>query len=314
MPKILALVLTMSMIYSHNLSHELRDITFESAKQALIDKVRGRGDLPYATVEKQLEILEQVSLFDLGRFLIERGGLNGYWTQYVISHPYKTLLTPLHPLEEYLLNRAPTCLATQQRFVHFKTQIQKHLKEGCSLASIPSGLMGDLLELDFSHLFSFTLHGIDLDHETISQARAYAEERGLSQHCRFSQRDAWDLKMNEQFDLIASNGLTIYEPDHKRVVDLYCQFYSALKPGGILVTSFLTPPPISGGKTEWKLDQVNPQDALLQKILFVDILAAKWQVFRCEETVKAQLKEAGFSNIEIFYDNAHIFPTIIANK
>lgn len=52
-------------------------------------------------------------------------------------------------------------------------------------------------------------------------------------------------------------------------------------------------------KCEWILDRVNPQDALLQKIIFADILSAKWQVFRTEETVKAQLNQAGFCEIEL---------------
>jgi len=59
---------------------------------------------------------------------------------------------------------------------------------------------------------------------------------------------------------------------------------------------------------------VNMQDALLQKIVFVDILDCKWQIFRAEETVKSQLHMVGFDEIEIIYDTAHIFPTIIAKK
>lgn len=39
-----------------------------------------------------------------------------------------------------------------------------------------------------------------------------------------------------------------------------------------------------------------------------------WQIFRSEEPVKAQLREAGFREIEILYDKAHIFPTVIAKK
>ena len=100
----------------------------------------------------------------------------------------------------------------------------------------------------------------------------------------------------------------------KKVVELYRQFYDSLKPNGVLITSFLTPPPVPGSKTQWKLDEVNLENALLQKILFADVLAAKWQVFRTEETVRSQLEEAGFSKIEIFYDRAHIFPTVVATK
>jgi SAM-dependent methyltransferase len=306
---------------THNLSHDQRNGSFEAAKQNLIDKIQTRGNLPHVSVEKQLDLLEQLSQFELGQFLIERAGLNGYWTHYTVSHPSTGRLTglnqhhvPFHPLEELLLNRAPTSLATQERFAIFKTQISQHLHEGCSLASIPCGVMSDLLDLDFSTLTDFSLHGIDLDPEALSQALDYAKERKLDYHCSFSKQDAWDLGDATQFDLIASNGLNIYEPDEEKVIDLYRQFYKCLKPQGILVTSFLTPPPIPGLKTEWKLESVNPQDAMMQKIIFNDILSPKWQIFRSEDSVKSHLEQAGFCEIEIFYDTAHIFPTVVAKK
>lgn len=311
---LMALGIMINTLSSHNLSNEQRAATFETAKQGLIDKIQIRGDLPYATVEKQLDLVEQISQFELGKFLIERGGLNGYWTHYIITHPSKKRLNDLHPLEDYLLNRSPTCLATQQRFVHFKTLIQKYIKEGSSLASVPCGVMGDLLDLDYSHVATFDLHGIDLDPEALAQAATYAQEKGLCHNCHFLERDAWELGLTAEFDLLSSNGLAIYEPKDSRVVELYREFHKALKPGGILVTSFLTPPPIPGQKSEWKFDRVNMEAAMLQKLIFVDILAAKWQVYRTEENVKGQLIEAGFSEIEIFYDEAHIFPTVVAKK
>src|SRR5258708_16484272 len=183
---------------AQNLSHELRSSSFQEAKQVLVDKIHKRGDLSHFTVNKQLELLDQLAEFELGQFLIERGGVNGYWTHYIISHPTNGRLTnlnshgnPFHSLEAFLLNSAPLCLATQQRFSLFKIQIQQHICEGCSLASIPSGLMADLLDLDYFALKTFTLHGIDLDPETLSQAKIYAEEKGLLPHCQFFQKDAW---------------------------------------------------------------------------------------------------------------------------
>lgn len=305
----------------HNLSHKEREASFEAAYQCLVNKIQTRGDLPHISIQKQLELLKQLSRFEFGRFLIERGGLNGYWTHYVVTHPSKGRLTQLNihgevfdPLESFLLNLAPTCLATQERFSIFKEQIQQRLTEGCTLASVPSGLMADFIDLDYSALNTFSLCGIDLDQEALSGAHSYAKEKGLSAHCRFSLNDAWQLNINQEFDLLASNGLAIYEPNHEKVVALYRQFYTALKPHGVLITSFLTPPPAPGNSTQWRLDRVNLEDASMQKILFVDILDAKWQVFRTEETVRSQLAQAGFHTIEIIYDQAHIFPTVIARK
>lgn len=284
-----------------NLSHSQRN----EALKVITHKVVTRGDLPDITVEKQLEIINQLTEFGLGRFLIERGGLNGYWTDYIIKHPTGK---DLNSLEVFLLNQAPSVLATQQRFKIFKEEVQKRLHNGSSLASIPCGLMADLLDLDYSHTPDISITGIDLDLESIAHARQYSKKVHLEHLCTFSQQDAWALENDAEFDLITSNGLSIYEPDNAKVTTLYSGFWKVLKPGGILITSFLTPP------SEWKKDVVNPEDARLQKIIFADILDCKWQIFRSEKEVKSQLETAGFVDIKIIYDTAHIFPTIIARK
>jgi hypothetical protein len=217
-------------------------------------------------------------------------------------------------LELFLLDQAPTCLATQQRFEIFKREIQTRLHDGVILASIPCGLTADLLDLDFSQISHFSIYGIDIDPESLIQSQQIAENLSIAGHCQFVQRDAWTLGYEGKFDVITSNGLSIYEPDNTKIVALYHQFFLALKPNGCLVTSFLTPPPIPGTKTEWDLKNVNSEHALLQKIVFADVLECKWQIFRSEELVRSQLLEAGFTEIEVFYDEAHIFPTVIARK
>jgi hypothetical protein len=311
----------MMKIEGTNLSHERCEINFESGVQTIKAKIEQRGNLPYVSVERQLEILKELAQCDLGRFLLDRGGLNGYWTDYIVHYPERGRLTglssrgtPCNFIEGFMLNRAPFALAMQQRFQVFKREIQRRVQEDVVMASVPCGLMGDLLDLDYSAIAQFSLCGIDLDPEAIEQAKAIARTKGLEARCQFAIRDAWQLEMHEVFDLIASNGLSIYEPNENRVVALYRQFFEALKPGGCLVTSFLTPPPAPGVKTEWDLQRVNQSDALLQKILFMDILPSKWQAFRSQEQVEKQLREAGFSDLEIHYDEAHVFPTIIAKK
>lgn len=305
---------------SANLSHAERDF-LPKVIEGMKDKIKKRGSLPYVSVDRQLEILEELSEFGLGKFLIERGGLNGYWTNYVIQHPTKGRITgfnseskPFTSLEAFLLDQAPTCLATQERFEIFKREIQKRIRNQSSFASIPCGLSADLLDLDFSQVSDVSICGIDIDLDSLSQSEEIARNSNMASCCQFIQKDAWNLGFEEQFDLIASNGLSIYEPNDQRVIELYRQFFLALKPNGCLVTSFLTFPPIPGKQTEWDLKAVNSEHALLQKIIFTDILESKWQTFRYEADVKSQLLQAGFSEIEIFYDKAHIFPTIVAKK
>lgn|GEM_PF-135273 len=298
-----------------NLSHHEQDVSFEASVHKIRDKITQRQDLPHISVDKQLKWLDLLTECDLGRFLIERGGLNGYWTYRVVSYP--TL--PIKPLiknviEEFLFNKAPTCLATQQRFQIFKKELQKRVSEGAVFASVPCGLMADLIELDFSRIFRFALVGIDIDAEAIAQGQRFANEHNISENCTFLQRDAWALSINDRFDVLTSNGLSIYEPNDERVIDLYREFFKAIKPGGYLITSYLTPPPIPGQVSEWNLAKVSTADALLQKIIFADILNCKWQIFRSSKTVKSQLESAGFESIEFIHDEASIFPTVVARK
>ena len=124
---------------------------------------------------------------------------------------------PFHPLEAFILNTVPFVLATQERFSIFKEEIQKRLFERCSCASIPSGLMADLLDLDYSSLKNFSLYGIDLDPKTLIQAKNYSFEKGLFEHCVFIENNAWNLNIKEAFDLISCNGLTYMSPMIKKL-------------------------------------------------------------------------------------------------
>jgi SAM-dependent methyltransferase len=304
-----------------NISHVRRNLSLEESIDSIKNKIKTRGDLPYASMTHQLKLVDELAQFEIGKFLLQTGGLNGYWTHYAINHPQRGRLTGINSenksftsLESFLLDKAPTALATQQRFEIFKQEIQKRLHDEMNLASIPCGLMAELLDLDFSQLTNFSILGVDIDSESLTQSQQLAKSRELAALCTFIEKDAWDLNRNEEFDLITSNGLSIYEPDEQKIIALYRQFFSALKPKGWLITSFLSPPPTLEQQTEWDLKMVNSEDALLQKILFVDILEGKWQVFRSEQTVRSQIEQAGFEVIEILYDKAHIFPTVIAKK
>ena len=132
------------------------------------------------------------------------------------------------------------------------------------------------------------------------------------QTCALRSENAWNLKkFYNGFDLITSNGLNIYEKDDEKVTSLYCEFFKALRSGGTLITSFLTPPPSFGGTT-WK--NCNEENLAKQRILFGIIIGVNWQNFRTEEITRRQLTDAGFINIKIIYDSQGMFPTIIAQK
>ncbi|WP_131782389.1 class I SAM-dependent methyltransferase [Legionella gresilensis] len=303
------------------ISHIISPMTIKSTTQKIKERIKKQGDKPYISVLAQIEILDQLNQFDFGQYLLQNQGINGYWTHYMLTHPWWGRKTgknnrgePLTKLEDFLLNRAPTILATQQRFEIFLRENQKRVKNHAKLACIPSGMMGELLYLDYKSIDDILLTGVDYDSNTLNDAKVLAEKQGLANFIQLVQQDAWNLSFQGEFDLISSNGLNIYEPDDEKVTELYRQFYKALKPDGQLVASFLTYPPTLTKNCEWDLSKVNQSDLLTQKIIFADIIEAKFQCYRSSEQTKEQLITAGFKNAEFIYDEAKMFPTVVAYK
>lgn len=291
-----------------------RLITHNSSTDSSVDLSKIKENLEQKKettlpLDDEFKLLEQLSQFELGRFLLVNKGLNGYWTSYIILHGHKK--QNLAPLEEWLLNRAPSVKATQERFRIFQKALQGRLKDNVKIASVPCGIMDDLLTLDYTGIKEPYLTGIDLDHRSLELAQENAKKHNLT-HIEFIQRDAWNLDLRGEYDLITSNGLNIYEPDDIKVIKLYKQFHVALKADGILITSFLTPPPTLSKESTWK--NVNLEDSLKQKAIFGDIIGATWQTFRTEDKTREQLEQAGFQVLEVIYDSQGIFPTIIAKK
>ena len=258
------------------------------------------------------DVLNQLASFDLGRHLLLNGSLNGYWTRYcmVLPHPAGTL----HPLEEFLINKI--FLSARERFRIFQEQLQKRLGNDMALASIPSGLMDDLLGLNFQGLDGVTLTGFDIDPASVEGALEIAKQYNLPASVRMQTQamDAWDVgsKFPETFNIISSNGLNFYVTDPEMELALYRSFADALKSGGSLITSFLTPPPSASAASPWL--NVRPEMLTMRKLIFSDILGVKWRNYNTPAQMMDKLRRAGFADFEIIYDGRRIYPTIIAGK
>lgn len=296
-----------------NLTHTNVAEPIAKTVQRLKDKAQKRGDLPHASVTRQCELIDQMASFELGRFLLQQqGGLNAYWTHYIVTHPEEKAKRKLTSLETMMLDNMPLAVATQERYQLFRKVLQKMLKKGDKMAGIPGGLMSEFLSLDYSEAKDISLTCIDIDPECFEMTKDLAKEK--NQQVAFMQKDAWDLSLKEEFDVIASNGLNFYEPSIEKVIALYKQLYQALKKGGSLVTSFITYPPTFGSKSEWKIEAISLEAALIQRIIFADIIESKWQCYRSSREAEQELKAAGFAEVEILYDKARLFPTVIARK
>ncbi|MFN9000468.1 MAG: class I SAM-dependent methyltransferase [Holosporales bacterium] len=299
-----------SRIISHQT--ELPDLygKIEQVKRRIEDK----GDLPHATVSEQLEILNQVPDSSFGREIFLRAGITGVMTQRMCLHPVTPQNEPLSPLDDFLLNHAPSVKATQQRFQIFKKLLQEEVRENVVMASCPCGTMDDLLGLDFTGINAYQLVGIDLAADSLDLAADNARQHQQQYHTEFMQQDAWHMDVENTFDVITSNGLNIYEPNNERVIDLYRAFYKALKPGGVLITSFLTPPPSAAGESPWKMARIDSENLRRQRIFMADLTQVQFMNFRSYEQTETQLFQAGFSDLIFHEDEANMFPTVIARK
>lgn len=280
--------------------------------ETLKSKITLRGNLPHISIQQQLEYVDELSQFPLGRELLEKRSLDTLWTDVITTHPRENV--PISPLENFILNRSPFTLAWRELLALFQHITQQHLKNQITLASIPCGAMRELLDLNYSKIPSFTIIGMDIDTESLELAQKLAKKKALSEHVQLYQQDAWKLPYNAELDLITSCGLNIYVSDKQKVLELYREFCKALKPGGKLIIGFLTYPPNDAMPSEWRIEQIAAEDLFLESVLYKDILDVQWRNFRTSYEFESELRLAGFSNVSFYYDTLHVYPTVVAEK
>ncbi len=302
-----------------NKTHQALYFGLDEAIQELKQKFTAKNCFSHITLEEVDFILEDFSRFPLGRHILLSGGSNGMWTDYLIS-PQEHLKSKNHTeldlsvIERFFLFNSPAVLA--QRELHKKLQktAQKCVADGKVLASLPCGLMRDLLSLDYSQVSNVSLIGLDIDPDSIEKSKALASSMKIA-NAQWIQQNAWDLNYNNAFDFISSIGLNMYENKKERVVDLYNKLFNALKPGGILFTGILTYPPyLNEKKSDWDVSSIPKFDMHLETVIHRDILNIQWFNFRTLAEAKDDFREAGFTNIQIEPDSRCIFPAIIAVK
>ncbi|AUR52312.1 class I SAM-dependent methyltransferase [Aquella oligotrophica] len=298
-----------------NYSHTY-DIYDKSELENKVSKIKSRLSATKSfasslSLETLFELLDGLQGFALGRFLIMNGGINGYWTDYVINFP-REQVNSLSFVEKIILN-SYVMLATHNRHQIFKKENQKAVADNAVLAAIPSGVMSELLDLDFSCVKNCNIFAVDLDKNAHLDSKNKYPSLFESLSIQQKVEDALLLDYQEQFDLISSNGLTIYIEDDELVKQIFHNFYRALKPGAKLVTSYLTYPQKYTEKTEQSY-LVDFEKLNLEIAVMIDILQVKWSAYRTTEQMLLLLKTAGFRDIRIIPDDRNIFPTVVALK
>ncbi|MBB6258060.1 cyclopropane fatty-acyl-phospholipid synthase-like methyltransferase [Xanthomonas arboricola] len=297
------------------ISHGSDDQNDAALLASLTLRLRQSGNRPDAVVQRLLGLVDALWATEFGRFLLRHRGLNAYWTHRLVT--YRADAQPnesMSAMERHIFEEAPAVLATRERFGIFQQQLQELLRPGMTLASVPCGWMGELLLLDYLECPDVRLIGIDLDPQALEGALHLARARGLEGQLSLRLQDAWTSGADDHVDVLTSNGLNIYEPDEVRVIALYRAFFQRLVPGGMLVASFLTPPPTLSAESPWKLEHIDPEALMLQNLVFAKIVQARWASFRTHAQTSAQLESAGFTDLRFIDDRAGIFPTVVARR
>lgn len=292
--------------HSRTQSYESINENYEEKVLNIIKRLQEEENL-LLPLRETLEFLDQLTEFELGRYLIQNQSFDAYWTAYITLHAQKLLLN--NPLEKWLIEKCPGIQSNIDRFHVFQSVIQQHLHSDACILSVPCGLMDDLFRLDYSQFKNIKLIGVDLDPRALHGAKINAQKLNFKGELELKQQDAWSLNLNSLCDLVTSNGLCIYEKDDEQVVNLYEKISQYLKPKGTFITSFLTPPE-ENGKPLWV--NYDEKSLVKQQAVFKDILQAQWQTFRSEDLSVELLERAGFKVKDIIYDPQRMYPVISA--
>ena len=279
----------------------------EHAIKILTDRVKQLGDTELCSQQERQQIFNALQDFELGRWLIaNQGGFNGYWTDYIVTRP--TEAESFSSDLEYRLLHTPNIVASRERFRHHQELLTAELCDDICIISAPCGLMNDVLMLSWDGHERPMLIGIDCDEKALNFATKQARYLSLADHCDFIEDDIWQAQPKHLADVLICSGLIPYEADLSRIKQLLEHFATMLKPGGLLITNFVTPAP------QWNMDAIDSEALRLSKIIFSEILQANWSNPRDTATMSDLLATAGFNEITINEHESNIFPTLTGRR
>ena len=286
---------------SHTLQHTSTNV--DKVVTQLCRRIEQAGEQSDITIQEQIDMVHQLAQFGMGRYLLLHRGLNAHWSRYLkLLYPQKQRALgvnldgePFTPMERWYLE-SPPAQASQECWQMCRQVLQKQVHDYTTMASVPCGALDDLLELDFASHRHVGLVGVDIDAEALCLAEDNARDHDLIQQVQLRQADAWNLNTRNQWNVVTSKGLAGYEPSFKRLLQLYEQFYLALKPTGVLVTNLWMP---YDGKLKPKISLTLKEQKELKRfsLLTRHILQVKWSQIMTQGQMSDLLQRVGFTDI-----------------
>lgn len=168
-----------------------------------------------------------------------------------------------------------------------------------------------LNRLDYSDTSEIQVFGIDPNIESVPMDRENPDKKNKTK-ILFDHHADWKIGAYEEYALIVSNEFNNFEPNDKKVIALYQEFYDALRPGGVLITNVLNS--LKSIDTNSVFEKYCIDDAQEEKPVVGAILEANWKASRNAQQSRKLLEIAGFSIVSIEPDPHGLFSTVVAKK
>ena len=185
--------------------------------------------------------LNELATIPTGRYMLVNGGWNGYWTNHLACVGCDAILSTTrlykfsNETEEYLIKWFAGKRGEHELLL--RSIIGPLLKPGCVVASVPCGLMSEVL-LATHHFWGVKLYAIDIDKTNFDLIREKYGDRLFGNEFHPLEMDALTLDFECAFDLITCLGFVMYLKE-ERFPYFLSRLYRALKPGGRVLLSFL---------------------------------------------------------------------------
>lgn len=189
--------------------------------------------------------LKELATSAPGRFFLVNKGMNGYWTNALATFKCDSNIGNAMENHKYA-NESEELLAQWfseirgEQELLLRDAIRPLLKPGFVVASVPSGLMSEVL-MAAEHFEGVQLYAIDIDKANFEHIREKYGDRLVGNEFHPIEMNALTLDIESKFDLITCVGFSMYVKQ-----DLMFEFISrihrALKPGGRLLFTFFPDP------------------------------------------------------------------------